>query len=142
MPTVRPLRNGRDITPHRFPKQNRKPLPMAVPPHHFDDEPSGSPPGGLLGELERRQDDVLSQLDDLDAKLAEVLKGLEPTSTGLGDGCGQAESFQLDWNDDDDDDLDRQETQSQAKGLFGQRDDGKVDANDGESGFESAEDWA
>jgi hypothetical protein len=54
-------------------------LPMAVPPHHFDDEPADTQPGGLLGELERRQDDVLSQLDDLDAKLSDVLKGLEPT---------------------------------------------------------------
>lgn len=35
-------------------------------------------PGGLLDELERRQDDVLDQLDELDAKLSEVLKGLEP----------------------------------------------------------------
>lgn len=35
-------------------------------------------PGGLLDELERRQDSVLDQLDDLDAKLNEVLKGLEP----------------------------------------------------------------
>lgn len=40
-----------------------------------DSEPS---PGGLLGELERRQDAVLEQLDELDAKLAEVLRGLEP----------------------------------------------------------------
>lgn len=53
---------------------------MTVPPHHFNDEPGESEPGGLLGELERRQDDVLNQLDDLDAKLNQVLKGLEPTS--------------------------------------------------------------
>ena len=33
-------------------------------------------PGHLLDELERRQDDVLAQLDDLDAKINEVLKGL------------------------------------------------------------------
>lgn len=33
-------------------------------------------PGQLLYELEQRQDDVLQQLDDLDAKLSEVLKGL------------------------------------------------------------------
>ena len=33
-------------------------------------------PGQLLADLERRQDDVLAQLDDLEAKLAEVLKGL------------------------------------------------------------------
>ncbi|TWU32924.1 hypothetical protein Poly41_53020 [Novipirellula artificiosorum] len=33
-------------------------------------------PGQLLSDLERRQDDVLLQLDALDAKLTEVLKGL------------------------------------------------------------------
>jgi hypothetical protein len=33
-------------------------------------------PGQLLKELEQRQDDVLEQLDALDAKLEEVLKGL------------------------------------------------------------------
>lgn len=33
-------------------------------------------PGQLLHELERRQDDVLSQLDELDARLSEVLRGL------------------------------------------------------------------
>ena len=32
--------------------------------------------GQLLQELEARQDDVLQQLDDLDAKLHAVLKGL------------------------------------------------------------------
>lgn len=52
---------------------------MAVPPHHFDDEPAENQPGGLLDALERRQNDVLGQLDDLDAKLSEVLKGLEST---------------------------------------------------------------
>ena len=36
-------------------------------------------PGQLLIELEQRQDDVLAQLDDLDAKLKEVLKGLGAT---------------------------------------------------------------
>ena len=51
---------------------------MTVPPHHFEDEPDASQPGGLLGELERRQEDVLNQLDDLDSKLSEVLEGLEP----------------------------------------------------------------
>lgn len=56
--------------------------PMAVPTPHFDDDPSGSVPGGLLGELERRQDDVLSQLDDLDTKLSRVLEGLEPGGNG------------------------------------------------------------
>ncbi|MCO8124868.1 hypothetical protein NHH03_24230 [Stieleria sp. TO1_6] len=52
---------------------------MAVPAPHFDAQSTADrEPGGLLEELERRQDDVLSQLDDLDAKLDEVLKGLEP----------------------------------------------------------------
>lgn len=55
---------------------------MAVPPPHFDDESRDPAPGGLLGELERRQDDVLAQLDDLDAKLDQVLKGLEPGGSG------------------------------------------------------------
>ncbi|QDV87159.1 hypothetical protein [Planctomycetes bacterium TBK1r] len=68
---------------------------MAVPPHHFDDEPAESQPGGLLGELERRQDDVLDKLDELDAKLSEVLKGLEPggengTADGTKEGSGIA----------------------------------------------------
>nr|WP_143548117.1 hypothetical protein [Rhodopirellula sp. SM50] len=58
---------------------------MAVPPHHFDDEPAESQPGGLLGELERRQDDVLDKLDELDAKLSEVLKGLEPAADPAGE---------------------------------------------------------
>lgn len=64
---------------------------MAVPPHHFDDEPADIRPGGLLGELERRQDDVLSQLDDLDAKLSEVLGGLEPVCSNQ-DGSETSES--------------------------------------------------
>ena len=33
-------------------------------------------PGQLLNELERRQDDVLQQLDDLEAQLDQVLQGL------------------------------------------------------------------
>lgn len=33
-------------------------------------------PGQLLHDLERRQDDVLKQLDDLELQLNEVLKGL------------------------------------------------------------------
>lgn len=33
-------------------------------------------PGQLLADLERRQDDVLKQLDELEAKLGAVLKGL------------------------------------------------------------------
>ena len=40
---------------------------------------SESEPGQLLYELERRQDEVLSQLDALDAKLTEVLTGLGVT---------------------------------------------------------------
>lgn len=38
--------------------------------------PEDDAPGQLLADLERRQDDVLAQLDDLEAKLADVLKGL------------------------------------------------------------------
>ena len=37
-------------------------------------------PGQLLKELEQRQDEVLEQLDDLEAKLREVLEGLGVTS--------------------------------------------------------------
>ncbi|TWU16129.1 hypothetical protein [Allorhodopirellula heiligendammensis] len=33
-------------------------------------------PGQLLAELEQRQDDVLAQLDDLENKLRDVLRGL------------------------------------------------------------------
>ena len=33
-------------------------------------------PGQLLTDLEQRQDDVLDQLDQLDAQLSEVLKSL------------------------------------------------------------------
>ncbi|MDB4676864.1 hypothetical protein OAF09_01410 [bacterium] len=36
-------------------------------------------PGQLLKELEKRQDDVLEQLDDLDRKLRDVLDGLGVT---------------------------------------------------------------
>ena len=42
--------------------------------------PRSHEPGQLLAELEERQDDVLHQLDELDAQLREVLKGLEPPS--------------------------------------------------------------
>jgi hypothetical protein len=38
--------------------------------------PEEDAPGQLLADLERRQDDVLAQLDDLEAKLADVLEGL------------------------------------------------------------------
>lgn len=37
--------------------------------------------GKTLLELERRQDDVLSQLDDLDQKLTSILRGLGVTMT-------------------------------------------------------------
>ena len=43
--------------------------------HTLDPEP-----GQLLNELERRQDDVLEQLDNLEAQLDEVLKGLGVSS--------------------------------------------------------------
>jgi hypothetical protein len=36
-------------------------------------------PGQLLKDLEQRQDDVLKQLDDLDARLRDVLEGLGVT---------------------------------------------------------------
>jgi hypothetical protein len=36
-------------------------------------------PGQLLNELEQRQDEVLIELDELDAKLREVLRGLGVT---------------------------------------------------------------
>ncbi len=39
-----------------------------------------SEPGQLLKELEQRQDEVLEQLNDLDAKLREVLRGLGVSS--------------------------------------------------------------
>lgn len=39
------------------------------------DAPTPSP-GGLLKDLERRQDEALELLDDLEAKIASVLKGL------------------------------------------------------------------
>ena len=44
-----------------------------------------SEPGQLLNELERRQDEVLEQLDDLDAKLTEVLRELGAESGELGE---------------------------------------------------------
>ncbi len=107
---------------------------MAVPPHHFDDEPAESQPGGLLGELERRQDDVLDKLDELDARLSEVLKGLEPgaeNSADVGSGIamgrptGDAGLRLSDLIDALDDDAAEDE---KAPG----------DADD----FESADDWA
>ncbi len=39
-------------------------------------QPELAEPGHLLLDLEKRQDDVLEQLDNLDAQLIEVLKGL------------------------------------------------------------------
>ena len=37
------------------------------------------PVGSLLADLERRQDDVLAQLDDLDRRVSELLRGLGVT---------------------------------------------------------------
>jgi hypothetical protein len=37
------------------------------------------PVGNLLADLERRQDDVLAQLDDLDRRVSELLRGLGVT---------------------------------------------------------------
>lgn len=114
------------MIPHptqQFPNRS----PMAVPPHHFDDDPADSQPGGLLDDLERRQEDVLSQLDDLDAKLSEVLKGLEPTSVDRA--MVDSEDF-LDGTDE----LSSEEESSDA-----------VDPKGQDGGFEdfgSAEDWA
>ena len=59
-------------------------------PQHRDEQPgkiqpSDMEPGQLLKDLEQRQDDVLAQLDDLDAKLNEVLKGLGATMEGDAD---------------------------------------------------------
>ncbi|MEM8671648.1 MAG: hypothetical protein AAGG48_29285 [Planctomycetota bacterium] len=42
--------------------------------------PGVSEPGNLLKELEERQDEVLAQLDELDAKLRQVLEGLGVTT--------------------------------------------------------------
>ncbi|WP_153557557.1 hypothetical protein [Roseimaritima sediminicola] len=42
-------------------------------------EPGTPEPGGLLRELERRQDDVLAQIDDLDAKVTALLSELGVT---------------------------------------------------------------
>lgn len=52
-----------------------------------------SGPGNLLNELEQRQDDVLAQLDELDAKLNEVLKGLGATMDDEVDSDCSAEDF-------------------------------------------------
>jgi hypothetical protein len=39
-------------------------------------DPETEAPGQLLADLERRQDEVLAQLDDLESKLRGVFKGL------------------------------------------------------------------
>lgn len=39
-------------------------------------DPEENAPGQLLADLERRQDEALEQLDDLEKKLCDVLKGL------------------------------------------------------------------
>jgi len=44
-------------------------------PTHLSDAEENAP-GQLLADLERRQDDVLLQLDDLENKLRDVLRGL------------------------------------------------------------------
>ena len=91
MPVVRANDVRFDLSTRHHRKLSSLIALMAVPPHHFDDEPSDTPPGGLLGELERRQEDVLSQLDDLDAKLSDVLKGLEPAQDQGIQGDGKVE---------------------------------------------------
>ncbi|WP_182870166.1 hypothetical protein [Stieleria mannarensis] len=106
---------------------------MAVPPHHFDDEPTESQPGGLLGELERRQDEVLDKLDDLDAKLSEVLKGLEPSSDPASDAADRPAGdagfhFSEPVETLDDETLDDEAADDESA----------LDDED----FESAEDWA
>lgn len=53
------------------PETNMSPTPTS--------QVADSEPGQLLQDLERRQDDVLAQLDDLDAKLTAVLRGLGVT---------------------------------------------------------------
>ena len=61
------------------------PIPSAVPTASPDSLAGESSidqidePGGLLHDLVRRQDDVLEQLDELDAKIRDVLKGLGAT---------------------------------------------------------------
>ncbi|NND97240.1 MAG: hypothetical protein HKN47_07930 [Pirellulaceae bacterium] len=42
-------------------------------------QPDSTEPGQLLIDLERRQDEVLAQLDELDAKVTAVLKSLGAT---------------------------------------------------------------
>ncbi|MCM2373350.1 hypothetical protein [Aporhodopirellula aestuarii] len=39
-------------------------------------DPEADAPGQLLADLERRQDEAMLQLDDLERKLRDVLKGL------------------------------------------------------------------
>jgi hypothetical protein len=51
-------------------------LPMSPSP---TSQTSDTEPGQLLKELEKRQDEVLQQLDELDTKLQEVLHGLGVT---------------------------------------------------------------
>ena len=61
---------GRSLTKINH-KQPMSPTPTS--------QVSDTEPGQLLKELEQRQDDVLAQLDALDAKLEEVLRGLGDT---------------------------------------------------------------
>lgn len=106
---------------------------MAVPPHHFDDEPADPQPGGLLGELERRQDDVLEQLDDLDAKLSEVLKGLEPTPVDGPDQESDGDRFAHHG---------ATTLSSPKQQVIDEDEVGDVADQEEDDEFESAEDWA
>ena len=48
-------------------------------------------PGHLLVELEQRQDEVLAQLDELDAKIKSVLLGLGATLNSEDGAIGESE---------------------------------------------------
>jgi hypothetical protein len=52
-------------------QQTDEPTELSIAESGDDDAP-----GGLLGELERRQDDVLRQLDELNERIEAVLVGL------------------------------------------------------------------
>jgi hypothetical protein len=64
---------GIPIRPHCLTPTPRHDMPPAAPPAEAME------PGQLLKELEQRQDEVLAQLDELDAKLRQVLLGLGVT---------------------------------------------------------------
>ncbi len=68
-----------EVCPHRrkdpqLLQPMKPPLPTPISVAERDAEA-----GQMLLELERRQDDVLSQLDDLDQKLSSILRGLGVT---------------------------------------------------------------